>query len=240
MITKTKAIVLHSIKYGESKIIVDLLTESCGRISCIATLSKSNKGKLKKQYFQPLTILEVVTATKPHVQLAQLKEARVDIPFVSIPFNPYKLSIALFTAEFLRLSTKNELPDALIFNYALNSIAWLDSCMGSFANFHLVFMMRLSRFLGFYPNMDNHRQGDWFDLRAGCFCRQPPLHSDVLPPAEAEHIQLLLRMNFSTMHLFRMARHDRNRMAETILQYYRLHLPGFADMKSFAVLKELF
>ena len=145
---------LHSFKYGESKIIVDLLTEWCGRMSCIATLSKSNKGKLKKQYFQPLTLLEVVTVTKPHVQLAQLKEARVNIPFVSIPFHPYKLSIALFTAEFLRLATKNEQTDPLIFNYAINSIEWLDRCTGSVANFHLVFMMRLSRFLGFYPNME--------------------------------------------------------------------------------------
>lgn len=231
---------LHSFKYGESKIIVDLLTEWCGRTSCIATLSKSNKGKLKKQYFQPLTLLEVVTVTKPHVQLAQLKEARVNIPFVSIPFHPYKLSIALFTAEFLRLATKNEQTDPLIFNYAINSIEWLDRCTGSVANFHLVFMMRLSRFLGFYPNMENHRQGDWFDLRAGCFCGQPPLHSDVVPPTEADNIQLLLRMNFSTMHLFRMDRKERNRMAETILHYYRLHLPDFSEMKSFAVLKELF
>ena len=88
--------------------------------------------------------------------------------------------------------------------------------------------------------MENHRQGDWFDLRAGCFCGQPPLHSDVVPPTEADNIQLLLRMNFSTMHLFRMDRKERNRMAETILHYYRLHLPDFSEMKSFAVLKELF
>ena len=186
MLVKTKAIVLHSFKYGESKLIIDLLTAGYGRQACIATVGKSPKGKLKKQYFQPLFILEVILDMRQRVRLQHIKEARVDVPFSSIPFSPSKLSLSMFTAEFLRYATKQEQADELTYAYVENSIRWLDECDGHFANFHLVFMMRLSKFLGFYPNLEDFSPGSRFDLRASCFRTDVPLHNDYLPPEEAE------------------------------------------------------
>ena len=51
---------------------------------------------------------------------------------------------------------------------------------------------------------------------------------------------MLMRMNYETMHLFAMSRTERNRCLEIILRYYRLHLPGFPELKSPDVLRELF
>ena len=240
MLVKTKAIVLHSFRYGESKVIVDMLTPANGRMACIATVPKSPKGRLKKQYFQPLFIIEAVVDVRQRSRLQRVREARVAVPFVSIPFNPYKLSIAMFTAEFLRHATRREPSDELIYDYVENSILWLDGCTGSFANFHLVFMMRMSKFLGFYPNTDGYTPGCRFDLRASCFCDGTPLHNDCLQPDEARRIVMLLRMNFPTMHLFRMSHEERNRMADVILRYYEIHIPDFPELKSLPVLKELF
>ncbi len=240
MLVKTKAIVLHSFKYGESKLIVELLTAEYGRQGCIATVDKSPRGKLKKQYFQPLTILETIIDMRQRVRLQRLKEARVAVPFISIPFNPLKLSISLFSAEFLRYATRQELADELTYAYVENSILWLDGCSGHFANFHLVFMMRLTRFLGFYPNLEGYSPGCRFDLRASCFRTDVPLHNDCLPPDEAEKMSLLLRMNYPTMHLYKMTRTERNRMADVILRYYQIHIPDFPELKSLPVLKELF
>ena len=101
MLTKTQAIVLHSLKYGETRLIVDMFTRSQGRQSFIVSIPKSVKGKIKKQLFQPLTLLEIEYDLRPKLQLQKLSDVRLASPFSSIPFDPNKLSISLFIAEFL-------------------------------------------------------------------------------------------------------------------------------------------
>ena len=101
MLTKTQAIVLHSIKYGETRLIVDMFTRAHGRLSFIVSMPKTAKGKMKKQMFQPLTMLEIETDVRPLQSLQKLRDIRLSTPFSSIPFEPDKLSISLFVAEFL-------------------------------------------------------------------------------------------------------------------------------------------
>ena len=211
MLTKTPAIVLHSLKYGETRLIVDMFTRSYGRLSFIVSLPKSAKGKMKKQFFQPLTILEIETDVRPKLQLQKLSDVRLLHPFSTIPFDP-----------------------------VTDSIQWLDGQDSRFANFHLVFLMRLSRFLGFYPNLDDYAAGDYFDLRESVFLSAPPVHRDFLYPQEAEKVQLMMRMDFATMHLFQMSHTERNRLLEVALSYYRLHIPDFPELKSLSVLQELY
>ena len=240
MLTKTQAIVLHSLKYGETRLIVDMFTRSQGRQSFIVSIPKSVKGKIKKQLFQPLTLLEIESDLRPKLQLQKLSDVRLASPFSSIPFDPNKLSISLFIAEFLYYALRSEQHNEPVFDYIVNSIQWLDAQTDRFANFHLVFLMRLSRFLGFYPNLDHYQTGDYFDLRESVFLSTPPVHRDFLHPQEAEKIQLMMRMDFPTMHLFRMSHQERNRLLEVSLIYYRLHLPDFPELKSVSVLQELY
>ena len=240
MLTKTQAIVLHSLKYGETRLIVDMFTRSQGRQSFIVSIPKSVKGKIKKQLFQPLTLLEIESDLRPKLQLQKLSDVRLASPFSSIPFDPNKLSISLFIAEFLYYALRSEQHNEPLFDYIVNSIQWLDAQTDRFANFHLVFLMRLSRFLGFYPNLEHYQSGDYFDLRESIFLSAPPVHRDFLHPQEAEKIQLMMRMDFPTMHLFRMSHQERNRLLEVSLIYYRLHLPDFPELKSVSVLQELY
>ena len=240
MLTKTQAIVLHSIKYGETRLIVDMFTRSHGRLSFIVNIPKSAKAKVKKQLFQPLTLLEIEADIRQKVQLQKLKDMRLAVPFLSIPFHPHKLAISLFVAEFLYYALRSEQRNELLYDYLENSFLWLDGQDGHFANFHLVFLMRLSRFLGFYPNLDDYVAGDYFDLRESVFLSLPPVHHDFLYPEEAGKVQLMMLMDYPTMHLFRLSHQERNRLLEVSLTYYRLHLPDFPEMKSVSVLQELY
>lgn len=240
MLTKTQAIVLHAIKYGETRLIVDMFTKVFGRQAFIVSIPKTPKGKVKKQFFQPLTILEIETDIRPRQQLQKLHDVRLAAPFASIPFEPDKLAISLFVAEFLYYALRSEQRNELLYEYLENSIVWLDGQQSSFANFHLVFLLRLTRFLGFYPNLDDYKDGDYFDLRESVFMPVPPVHRDFLHPEEAQKVQLMMRMDFPTMHLFRMSRQERNRLLEVSLKYYRLHLPDFPEMKSIEVLQALY
>jgi len=240
MLTKTQAIVLHSIKYGETRLIVDMFTRSYGRLSFIVSLPKSPRSKIKKQYFQPLTILEIEVDVRPKVHLQKLSDVRLFVSYTTIPFHPEKLSIALFIAEFLYYALRGEQQNVLLFDYILSSIQWLDGQTGRYANFHLVFLMRMSRFLGFYPNLDHYEAGDCFDLRESVFSPVPPVHRDFLHPEEAEKIQLMMRMDYPNMHLFRLSHQERNRLLEVALGYYRLHLPDFPELRSLPVLQALY
>lgn len=240
MDVKTRAIVLRTVKYGESRLIIDLLTEKYGRLSFGCNMSKTNRGKIKKQLFQPLTILDVVFDYRENIQLQRFRDLRIAVPFLSIPFDSVKLSITLFLAEFLNYSTRDERDNKPLYNYIEKSLLWLDGAQQAFANFHLVFMMHLTLFIGFYPNLEGYREGAWFDLRDGSFSLVCPHHPDYLYPEESSKISTLMRMNYDNMHLFRMSRAERNRCVEVILYYYRLHVPNFPELKSLDVLRELF
>lgn len=240
MLTKTTAIVLHNIKYGDSKMIVDMFTRSHGRMSFVVTMPKSAKSKIRKQLFQPLSMLSIEYDYRPKVQLQKIREATILYPYSSLPFDMDKLTVGMFIAEFLYHSLYGEQANEPMFDYIYDSLQWFDGSPSPAANFHLVFMMRLSLFLGFYPNLDDYVSGCVFDLRNGSFSSMAPLHSDYLLPDEASQMSLMMRMNYPTMHLFKFTRAQRNRLLDVIVQYYRLHIPGFPDMKSLDVLRNIY
>ena len=240
MLEKTEALVLHTLRYGDTKIIADLFSRRHGRLTFMVPLPKSPKAKLKKQYFQPLTLLYIEADVRQQMQFQKLHDASLLTPLPSLLADPSKLAIGLFVSEFLYHALRDEQQNEPLFDYVRNSIEWLDQREADYANFHLVFLMHLSRFLGFYPNLDDYREGCYFDLRAASFCVNPPTHRDFLMPQEAARIQLMMRMNYATMHLFRLSRADRNRIVEVLTLYYRLHLPQFPELRSLPVLKELF
>lgn len=239
MLTKTHAVVLHTMKLGEASMIAELFTESGGRLPFVIRIPKSPKAKIRKQFFQPLTILDIEFDMRPRAALQHIREARIAVPFTSIPFSPGKLSISLFIAEFLLHATRGEQENIPLFRYVAGGIEWLDAAQGPFANFHIVFMLHLSLFLGFYPNLDDYQNGAFFDLRNACFTPAAPMHPDFLHPAEAGRVITLMRMGFESMHLFRMNRAERNRITEIALLYYRLHVPQMPELKSFEILKGL-
>ena len=227
-----------------------MFTRREGRLSFALQLPRTSQTRLKKQYFQPLTLLNIEADIRQQVQLQKISEASLLTPLPSLLSDPSKLAIGLFVCEFLYYALRDEQCNEPLFDYVRTSIEWLDGREHDFANFHLVFLMHLSRFLGFYPNLELRNKGMselqsreysmYFDLRAACFCAQPPLHRDFLMPQEAGRIHLLMRMDYATMHLFRMSRNDRNRILDILIQYYRLHIPQFPELRSLSVLQELF
>ena len=240
MMTRTKAVVLRTVRYGDSSLVVDMLTEQQGRVAFMVKISNSSHGKMRKQLFQPLNIVEIDFDFRLKASLQRLRDIRLAAPLASLHLDPYKLSIGMFLSEFLSYATRDEQESELLFRFVESSILWLDEVDRGYANFHLVFMMRLTRFVGFFPNTEEVEPQAYFDLLNGCFTLEPPPHAHFLMPAEAGKIGLLMRLNYKTMHLCAMSRMERNRCTEVILEFYRLHVPGFPEMKSLEVLRQLF
>lgn len=240
MLQKLRGIVLCTLNYNDKSNIVRIYTGQGGLQSFLIPAARSRKSLVSAVLFRPLSLVEFESDLRPKASLHPIKEARLWVALNSVPYDPYKTGIALFLAEFLQRALSDEVDNEPLFAYLVHSIEWLDACETDFANFHLVFLMRLSRFLGLYPNTDTFCEGDCFDLQNACFSRQPPLHGMFVRPDEAARIRLLLRMNYKTMHLFGMNRTERNRCLDIICQYYRLHLPNFTELKSLPVLQALF
>ena len=146
MLTKTKAIVLRHLKFGESSLIVDLFTEQQGRLSFMVRIPKTQKGKLKKQLFQAMTVLEVEYDYRQRANMQHLRDARIAIPFIGIPTDPVKMSLSMFLAEFLYYCTRDEQQNEPLYQYIENSISWLDAAGQSYANAFVSLYRLLSEF----------------------------------------------------------------------------------------------
>ena len=240
MLTTSRCLVLRTIKYNDETNIVETFTEEDGTVSFLVRVSASKRAAVKSRLFRPMALLQVEWDKRPPARLQRVKSARPDYIETSTPYDPYKASIALFLSEVLHAALHENPADRPLFAYLRASVVWLDLCRRPFANFHLVFLLRMTRFLGIYPNLSDWREGMYFDLETGSFTAAAPLHDHFLMPSDAARLPLLMRMNYDTMHLFRFGRDERQRLLAGINDYYRLHLPTFPDLKSLDVLHALF
>lgn len=240
MEVKTKGVVLKIVRYNDRSNIVDLYTSEFGRCAALVSLSKSPKAKVKSNLFQPLAILELNLSKTNKSSLFRIKDVKSAHAYHSIPFHPFKSPIAFYIAEFLCAALKDEEANFSLFAYMEGSLIWFDESPDSCANFHLVFLIRLSLFLGIYPNYDDYSEGQYFDLLNASFSSARPYHNNYLSVSESGAIVKLMRMNYETMHLFKFSRQDRTRVLEILDAFYKIHIPNFPELKSLDVLRDLF
>ena len=94
MQVQTKAIVLSSLKYGDSSLIVHCYTEKAGIKSYLLRgILKTKKGKLKPAYFQPLTQLELVASHSTKDSLNSIKDATIFSAYNDLYSNYVKQAI---------------------------------------------------------------------------------------------------------------------------------------------------
>jgi len=239
MQVKTIGIVLHSIKHTDSSTIITVYTQQFGRVSYMVHGANKKKSVVRSALLQPLSIVEMDVLHTPGRDIQRIKDIRMEHLFSSIPFDPLKNSLALFISEILYRTLRQTEPDDSLFLFLENSIQQLDYCAAGIANFHLVFLLKLTRYLGFEPNRDEERT-KYFDLMNGIFQQEKPLHTHYLLPEATEDLNQVLERDYATMHNLAFTRARRAKLLESIIEYYRLHIPEFQGLHSLAVLQSLF
>lgn len=237
MLHKTKAIILYCIKYNENYSISHVFTEKFGPVPYLIT---KNKKYFFKSIFHPLSIVKLEVEHRNLRKIQHIKEIKIYIPLNSILNNPIKSAISIFLAEFISKILKNKESDKLLFKYIVQSIQFLELVEKNYVNFHLAFMIRLSWFLGFYPDKTNYNKGMYFDMQNGIFVQKKPFHPHFLHADESFLLVNLLRMSYKNMFNFRFNRNERNKIINKILEYYRLHLNNLLETKSLEILHEIF
>ncbi len=165
---KTRAIVLQSIKYGDSSLVVKMLTEEMGVQSFMVKGVYGKKSKMKAALFQNMTLLEIV-AEVGGSSLGFIKEISLAHYYKSNAIDFKKTTILIFISELLSKSIAESEPDTVLFNYVYDSMIWLDDAESGYADFPIIFAMRLSSHLGFFPNLDTYTEDSCFDLLDGNF-----------------------------------------------------------------------
>ena len=197
----------------------------------------SKKGKLKTAYFQPLTQLEIVANHRNKGTLETLHEAKVYYHYQSLYADMAKNAMTLFLAELLVNSIREEERNEELFEFLEASLQWLD-IHKDIANFHLFFMLSITKFLGFYPDVYQIDK-PYFDLLEGEFVSVESLNP-MLRGENIYYFKTFLGINFDTIHNVKMKKTNRQELLKSLILYFELHLQGFRKPKSLAVLNEVF
>lgn len=239
MLHKTRGIVLKTTNYSESSVIVQVFTEKFGLQSYLLNGVKKPKAKIKLNMLQPLHLLDMIVYHKPNGSLQRVSELRNQPVFQTIPYHLIKRSVALFINEVLYKSLKLHYEDESLFNYIYNSVELLDKMDEGLANFHLYFLLRLTKYLGFYPDNSLQSQADFFDLKEGVYTFYQPVHQFVIDEHLIRDFSKLINSTFENLPQLVIAAHNRKMLLGKILDYYKLHIEGFGEVKSHLILEEV-
>jgi DNA repair protein RecO (recombination protein O) len=240
MLHKTKGIVLHYIKYGDTSIIAYIYTEVFGRQTFIVNGVRKKTSKIRLNQFQPLSILELDVYYKPSRDIQRIKELKNSLLLKTVHDNIVKSSIALFIAEIMYKTLREVEPNKPLFDFIYNSIHILDIKDKGIENYHLVFLLLLSRYLGISP-VDGDQKSIEFTVT-----NQPAMKksniglSFILTEEEKRAMTQLNEYSFKNLEKIKIDNNTRSSLLEKFIEYYKIHLEGIGTIKSLAVLKEVF
>jgi DNA repair protein RecO (recombination protein O) len=238
MLISTKAIVINTLKYGDNAVIAKLYTKQLGMVSFMVNGVYGKKGGNKSSFLQPLSLLEIVMQIRNNKSLQTLKEIKVEIPFSSIYQSPVKIAQSLFIAEVLYNTIKEEESNTFLFDFIHTNIHYLDALSNELPNFHLKFLLELSKYLGFYPTNNFTEKTPYFQFTDGVFLDH---HADTcLDIQTSDVVGNLINYGLDQLHLIPLNRKQRQIILNHLVDYYRWHIPSLAAFKTTNVLEEVF
>ena len=241
MLVKTNAIVISTVKYGESSLITRCYCKELGLKSfMLKGILTSKKGGLKKSLFQPLNLINISTQIKnqSNQKLNFIREGSLKVHFKEIPLKIKKNAIALFISEVIsRVIYEDGNPNIELYSFLENSIMRLEKDEFS-PVFHLKFLTLLSDQLGFYPNL-MCQEKEFFDIESGCFCENSN-SKYVVGGETVRAFKELLGINFDDIVQIKISNTLRITVLNFLIDYFNIHLPRFGKIKSIAVLHEIF
>lgn len=233
--TTEQGVVLHSLKYSESQLIIHILTRTGGRRSFITKVGGRGSGR---NLFQPLYLIDFVPL-RSRGEMGKLSQVSASIPLYNIPYEIAKSSITLFIAEVLYRLIKEENADERLFDFVQSSVIALDLAEGSVANFHLHFMVRLLHYLGFAPQ-GRYVAGSWFDIKSGTYEVVEPQHSLKFSQFDTHLLNRLVNCPVSQITEIELNRSQRSDFLEQMVTLYGFHTESVYSVNSISIFREIF
>lgn len=228
MLLKTKGVVLKSIRYGERSIISQVLSREKGLISVI-----SSKNKKQANYFQALELIDFICYYSKNKQIHRTKEVFLNSHTANKKNEIAVNAIRFFLAEFLHAIIREEETNYPLFDYIASELIKLHSTSLQLQDFHLQFIVNLTRFIGIYPNISEH--DNFFDLEEGTGCQTRPRQSNFI---EKEKLCLFKKAFSNDTNI---SKSERSKLLDLLVSYYDTQLAcNLAKLKSKSVLELVF
>lgn len=237
MTTSTALIVLSKSNYSESSIVVQCFSRQYGKVGLLVTGVKKRKARVKIALFEPLSILEVHANFASKKGLVIPKEVKVVVPLLQMQASMVKRSVAFFLSEILHKSMLEASPDENAFDFMQSAIEYLNYSQHSISSFHIVFLLKFTRFLGFQPMIT---KGQYFDLYDGAFSNNVSPGAIYFDDGIKEVFKFCFGANFDEWTVIQLSVENRNFLIDFILKYYQAHIPGMGQIKSHHILEEIF
>ena len=232
-----QGIVLQSIRYGDTSLIVKVFTRNFGLRSYMVKGAFNRNSKSRAALFQNLHLINYVEAGKPNKSsLGYLKDVQLSTVYQSIPFVMNKGAILMYVSELLTKTLTEQEQNEPLYDFIVRSLQWLDLVEGHYANFPLFFTLELTRHLGFYPKT-NYRPGDGFDMMEGVFTHDQPVHPYYLDAESASWLQALLCLGIDESCGLPFQLQQRRALLDGLILFMRLHAPVMKDFHSHEVLQ---
>ena len=246
MTHKTKGIVLRTIKYGETSLVVTIYTELFGvQTYMINGIRTSKRTGNKAAMFQPAAILDMEVYHNDQRSMQRIKEYSWAYLYQHILSDVVKNSIALYMVELLYRSLKQPEANANLFYFSEDALMQLDTAGKNIAaNFALFFSIQLADFFGFRIN-GNHIEeiaveNLYLDLREGDFVSDQPTHPDFIYGTLASVTAELLKIRLpAELEQLKLNQQTRKELLLKYQDYYALHIHDFGKLKTLQVLNEV-
>jgi DNA repair protein RecO (recombination protein O) len=242
MTHKTKGIVLRSIKYGETSLVVTIFTELFGvQTYMVNGVRTAKKASAKANYFQPAAILDLIVYHSENKSMQRIKEFSWAVLYNNVLTDVIKNSIASYIMELLQKCLKQPEANADLFNFCEEVLLQLDTCSKKVAaNFPLFFALHLTHFFGFRMADDFDSVNCFLDLQEGMFIDHQPVHPHFIEGEKAALTSQLLKvMQPYELEEFTLNHIIRRQLLLHFHDYYALHIPEFGQMKTLMVLHEV-
>ena len=235
---KTRGIVLRLLPFNDKNSIVKIYTEHFGLRTFIVSASSSKVSRQKTALLQSLQPIWLETSFIDSNKLSRLGEITASGSINNAMQHHTKRSILLFLNEVLYKCLREEQPDEPLFNFLIDSINYLDKTAQHCNNYHLLFLIEMSRYLGFMPVANYSNYHKYFYYREGLF---DSFKSDnlMMDEEQSKYFAQLLNLNFESMEQMQLHTNARNKLLENMMFFYAQHLPSFKDIKSLEILSEI-
>jgi DNA repair protein RecO (recombination protein O) len=236
---KTRGIILHILKYGDSGLIGKIYTEQFGIKTYMIRGSHKPGAKVRASSLQHLNLVEFVASGHEHRGMQSIRELRIEYPFRTLPADIHKSSACLFVNEMIYRSLRHEEQDQALFAFIRNSLIWLDETVGNTANFHLWFCLKLTGFLGFCPGAYN-AASKAFSIAEGVFRNAGVSGEPYIEQPHLKHFADILHCQIEDLCGLQIPRKIRLELLDLIILYYRFHIQDFGEIRSHKVLAEVY
>jgi len=239
MIMSTKGIVLHCMDYSETSIITRIYTEQLGLQSYIVKGVRKKGARIKRNLFSPLSILNLVANHKENDGLRVMRDASCEYQLNGIATDMAKTAVSIYIGELLTRTFSAQMADPNLYNFIEDAVLNLDRATDSISGFPLSFTIGLTQFMGFAPHNNFSAAHSFFDMQNGNFCAFPPEHPYYFSlPLSDSFSEALTTLNVGIVSL-KMGYAIRNELLNKMLEYFRIHIPTFGELKSVQVLSDV-